>query len=111
MSRLEEIKARKHLLESNGYDLSYTNEDIDWLIEQAEQVQELKEKHKEYVSFVESNNHSMDADLEKLYKQNKRYREALTYVTKAHIEQYHDLENMLEDIKFIVNKTLEDESK
>lgn len=107
MSRLEEIKARKHLLESNGYDLSYTNEDIDWLIEQAERVQELEEKHKEYVSFTESNNHSMDADLEKLYKQNKCYRESLIYVRKAHIGQYHDFKSMLEDIKFVVNKTLE----
>ena len=45
--------------------------------------------------------------VEELEQQNKRYREALIYVTKAHIGQYHDSENMLEDIKFVVNKTLE----
>lgn len=45
--------------------------------------------------------------VEELEQQNKRYREALIYVTKTHIGQYHDSENMLEDIKFVVNKTLE----
>ena len=103
----DKIKGIEQKYDMWADDFNLDSQDVEWLIEQAQRVLELEGKHKEYVSFVESNNHSMDADLEKLYKQNKRYRDALIYVTKSHIEQYHDFENMLEDIKFVVNKTLE----
>ncbi|PWA08641.1 hypothetical protein DCC39_14480 [Pueribacillus theae] len=42
--RFEEIKARRELLYRNGYTLSFPNEDIEYLIEQAERVEE---QHKE----------------------------------------------------------------
>lgn|SRR5690625_4728202 len=44
---------------------------------------------------------------EKLEQQNKRYRDALIYVLKTHLESYHDPKNMLEDIKSVVNGVLE----
>lgn len=78
--QLEDIKNNKTYLEgTNELIIAINTDDYDWLIEQAELVQELKEKHKEYVSFVESNNYNMDVEMEKLYKQNKRYREALEF--------------------------------
>src|SRR5690625_1766511 len=91
--RIEEIrdKALKDKVQfqnirtgENGWVNTYTltEDDFNFLVEKAELVEELEQ-------------------------QNKRYREALIYVTKTHIGQYHDSENMLEDIKFVVNKTLE----
>src|SRR5690625_3764971 len=50
---------------------------------------------------------------EKLYyekQQNKRYREAIDYVMTAEATQYRSLENALEDIKFVINETLESDS-
>jgi len=56
--RLEEIKRRFN--------------DYEWLIGQAELVQEL-----------EADNYNMDVELEKLYKQNKHYREVLEKLVNA----------------------------
>lgn len=55
------------------------DEDIKYIHELEERVHELEEEHKKYVSFTESNNYNMDVEFEKLYKQNKRYREALEF--------------------------------
>lgn len=44
---LEGIKARKELMIRNGYDLSLSNEDINYLIEQVDKMQKL-EKFKQY---------------------------------------------------------------
>lgn len=40
-------------------------------------VRELEAEHKEYVAFTETNNYNIDVEMEKLYKQNKRYRALL----------------------------------
>lgn len=58
--RLEEIKRQ---YKEDIYDCKLGRFDIQWLIEQAERVQEL-----------EADVYNMDVELEKLYKQNKRYR-------------------------------------
>jgi len=59
------------------------DEDIKYINELEDLVQELEEKHKEYVSFTESNNYNMDVEFEKLYKRNKRYREAIEKALKT----------------------------
>lgn len=58
--RLEEIKRQ---YKEDIYDCKLGRFDIQWLIEQAERVQEL-----------EADVYNMGVELEKLYKQNKRYR-------------------------------------
>ena len=43
----------------------------------------------------------------KLGKQNKRYREAISYVMEAKSSHYNNnLDNALDDIKFTINETL-----
>lgn len=66
--RLEEIKDK---YKEDVYDCKLGRFDIGWLIEQAELVQEL-----------EADNYNMDVELEKLYKQNNRYRKALEFYAK-----------------------------
>ena len=93
--RLEEIKRiRKNMQEfvdSDGCVVDYPRYDeqallisdeghLDWLIEQAERVQELEELEQEY---IELNN-----DFTKLALENKRYREALEEIMK--IQENHE---------------------
>lgn len=82
-------------------EIAYVQSKIDlfeWVIEQAERVKELeKEKSPDARQVV----------LEGLYAENKRYREAIDYVMTAEATQYRSLENALEDIKFVINETLE----
>ena len=96
--RLEEIKENW-----NNVVWGIDKSDINWLIKQAEQVQELEETNKK--------NYWIAADFKfenlKLEQQNKRYREAIDYVMTAEATQYRSLENALEDIKFVINETLE----
>ena len=70
--RLEDIKEKYMPVE---YDFNLNNHDIDWLIDQAERVQELEKTNKK--------NYWIAADFKfenlKLEEQNKRYREALEY--------------------------------
>jgi|SRR5699024_2503677 len=87
---------------------------IEYAKEQAERVQELEEKHKEYVSFIESNNYNMDIEFEKLYKQNKRYREALEEI--VHQENLketnvfgYDHEDISSYVEEVARKALEGE--
>lgn len=82
MTDKEKLNKIKEKYMEREYDYALCSIDIDWLIEQAERVQELEEKHKKYVAFTESNNYNMDVEFEKLYKQNKRYREALEEIKK-----------------------------
>lgn len=103
--RLEHIKTKTLWYEADEYGNAELNvqaiyNDMIWLIEQAERAQELGSSYKRTIK----KQHTQIVDL---MKQNKRYREALTYVLKTHIEQYHDPKNMLDDIKFVVNEALE----
>lgn len=48
-------------------------------------------------------------DKEELFKQNKRYREAINYVMKAKSSHYNNnLDNALDDIKFVINETIKE---
>lgn len=72
-------------------------------IEQAEQVQDLEREHKKYVEFVEANNFNISVEMEKLYKQNKRYRES---IKKA----LHEMPNgYTNKAIMILHQTLEEE--
>lgn len=44
----------------------------------------------------------------RLEQQNKCYREAIDYVMSAKTNHYNNLENAMEDIKFVIKETLED---
>jgi len=86
--QLEEIK--HYYREMNSFDPG-TQSDINWLIEQAERVQELEEKYynlKE--SAYETQMDFLDANkYRNIYKeQNKRYREALEEIMK--IQENHE---------------------
>src|SRR5699024_905960 len=72
MGKEQSEKAKKILNHIKGYGVYDGNDDIEifeWLIEQAERVQELETR---IDNFYKLNM--------KLYKQNKRYREALEYL-------------------------------
>ena len=84
--------------------VGYKNMIFQLFEKQAERVQELEEERDEWKDTAQS----YYMTNQELRGQNKRFREALIYVTKARIEQYHDFKSMLEDIKFVVNKTLEE---
>ena len=74
--------------------------DLIYLFEQVERVQEL-----------EADNYNMGVELEKLYKQNKCYREALLKIDDFDIElgdMREDLQEKLLQIKYIKDKTLEE---
>jgi len=47
----------------------------------------------------------------KIKEQNKRYREAIDYVMKTEAGHYSNMYELLEDVKFVINKTLESESE
>jgi len=47
-------------------------------------------------------------EIKSLQQQNKRYREAIKYVTSANATHYPDIKSALEDIKFVINETLEE---
>jgi len=101
--RLEEAKDYLEYWINNDLSLEWAlsneaKQHLKYLIEQAERVEELENKI-DRIRFVNND----------FYKQNKRYRDALIYVMKTHIEQYHDPKNKLEDIKFVVNEALEGE--
>lgn len=112
--RLEEIiervkrsdrYAEKGLWEaSDGMIVHLHNEgDINYLIER---VQELEEERERYQS---GRNVAVATKMKKddLEKQNKRYREAINYVMKAKSSHYNnDLDNALDDIKYVINETL-----
>lgn len=66
--KLEEIKTEYEWHIENELLPRTSDDNFEWLIKQAERVQEL-----------EADNYNMDVELEKLYKQNKRYREAIEF--------------------------------
>lgn len=66
---------------------------------------ELAQQNKRYRDRIEE----LEAKNWKYIEQNKRYREAIDYVMTAEVTQYRSLENALEDIKFVINETLESE--
>lgn len=78
---------------------------LDYAIEQAERVQELEEDNKnlQMLSSINRKEHM------RIHEQNKRYREAIEYVTSAKTTHYVSLENALEDIKYVINEILESE--
>lgn len=93
MSSLAGIKARRNILKNNGYTLSFADEDIEWLIEQAERVQELEEDSKD-AKFA----------IDMLQAENQRYREAIKGAIGKFNYDYHqegmaELLNVLEESK------------
>ena len=45
----------------------------------------------------------------RLTEQNKRYRKAIDYVMTAEITHYDSVEQLLADVKYVIEKTLEGE--
>jgi len=75
--RLEEIKRE---YKKDVYDCKLGRFEIDWLIEQAERVQELEKARKTL-----SDNHFQQIEQHKyLLEQNKRYREAIENIEKGY---------------------------
>ena len=78
--RLEEIKTWLN----RGFDL--TEEDIEWLIEQAERVQELESELNKQIEI----GYKFEGEVYDLAKENKRYREALEfYADRENYEPEH----------------------
>lgn len=82
----------------------YYNSTLKHNKELVEQVQELEEANKKNY-WIASDFKFENLNLE---QQNKRYREAIDYVMTAKTTHYSSLENALEDIKFVINETLEE---
>ena len=61
---------------------------------------------KDEIAYVQSKIDLLEWLIEQV-EQHKRYREAIDYVMTAEATQYRSLENALEDIKFVINETLE----
>jgi len=108
--RLEEIKKQ---WESGVVKEKHFN----WLLEQAVRTQELESEradwelgHKQLSECVEELEQKVRVDSElfdKQVQQNKRYREAINYVVNTKVNQYASAENILEDIRFVLNEALE----
>ena len=109
--RLEEIKEEVELLRD---DMCVTSievdtsadailDDMEWLINR---VQELEEDNKnlQVLSSINRKEHM------RIHEQNKRYREAIEYVINAKVNQYASVENIINDIKFVISEALESES-
>lgn len=77
--RLEEIQVRLNMFYRCGYTLSFSYDDVRWLIEQAERVQELKGK----VIKLKQYDFETKSYLKHLEQQNKHYREAYKYLKSA----------------------------
>ena len=92
---LEEIKTWLN----RGFDL--TEEDIEWLIQQAERAQEYD---RELIS-LEDNKHYVSEMLAK----NKRYREALEEIYE--LAEYDEYDNTLEQIVSEVEKALKEDNE
>ena len=81
--RLEEIKKHRNEADNSTDDyefekINFYNLHVDWLIEQAERVQELEE----HIDYLYDNNVHLKGDY-RLQEQNKRYREAIEKGIKA----------------------------
>ena len=103
--RLEEIKDRYMELE---YDFNLRKEDIDWLIERIEELEEILLQTNYDAALLEKRTE----ELLKLNEQNKRYREAMKTALK--VSEYYnafggDLEKVRADIHNILDKALEGE--
>ena len=70
--RLEEIKEQVKYLQGD-----FLRDDLDWLIKQAERVQELED-----IIYQDARQDVIEG----LYEENKRYREALEYIADNKIE-------------------------
>lgn len=65
----------------------------------------------ENINLLHSTNHNIPEQLHRQDAVIKRYREAIDYVTSAKLDQYRNEETMLNDFKYVINKTLERESE
>ena len=105
MNSLAGIKARRNILKNNDYALSFTDKDIEWLIEQAERVEEL-----EKVEYALQETYRQEREYsKKLEQQNKYYREIIQdfidYADDyniAKVEKYH-LRKALESEEWVKN--------
>src|SRR5690625_4556243 len=110
--RLEEIKEYFGYWMENDFnrEWSLSNETINnlkFLIKQAEEVEKLQS----YLEVYENTLRHMDNKCFKVERQNKRYREAIDYVMKTEAGHYSNMYELLEDVKFVINRTLESESE
>jgi len=82
-----------------------TDKALEWTVKQAKRVQELKEERDEWKDTAQS----YYMTNQELREQNKRHREAIDYVMTAEITHYDSVEQLLADVKYVIEKTLEGE--
>lgn len=85
---------------------SIRTKDYDWLTKQAERAQELEKNLEKYRNGFELQLQINNS----IKKKNKRYREIINYVMKTKPSHYSNMYELLDDIKFVINETLEGES-
>ncbi|HSH24218.1 MAG TPA: hypothetical protein VLA13_01570 [Massilibacterium sp.] len=98
----------QEIIELLPYSIRYTGEIeelLDYAREQAERVQELEEAIADYAYEIGKRKRALN----KKNEQNKRYREAIDYVMKSEIKHYDSVEQLLADVKYVIEKTLEGE--
>ena len=96
--RLEEIKRE---YKKDVYDCKLGRFDINWLIEQAERVQELEEAAETDGSAF----YSLEKMFMDLEEQNKRYREAIGAIEDLY-NQLNDNAEIVDGIMMVVRKTV-----
>src|SRR5690625_3975508 len=99
--RLEEIKEKYFMYENYTGKVIMYHHVLEWLIEQAERVQELEE----HIDYLYDNNVHLKGDY-RLQEQNKRYRVALKNIYE--LAEYDEYDNTLEQIISEVEKALEE---
>lgn len=82
----------------------YCNNHVDFLFYQAKQELNLVKAHE----LKDLEHQGLVRQLKEKDEQNKRYREAIDYVMSAKTNHYNNLENAMEDIKFVIKEILED---
>lgn len=75
-SRLEEIKDNHEFRKGEGWELTTLTEDIDWLIEQAEKVEELEEQLR-FQQATSVGIESIERYTNQIKDENKRLRKAM----------------------------------
>lgn len=99
--RLEEIK-EKYM--EHEYDFNLIKNDINWLIEQAERVQEVEEERDEWKDTAQS----YYMTNQELREQNKRYKRALEEISNADWNSEGlDAERELDKVTDVAFKALE----
>ena|SRR5690625_1714396 len=103
--RLEEIKKKYFMYENYTGKVIMYHHVLEWLIQQAERVQELEEHAMKAID----NTEAVRAKLINAEEQNKRYREVLKNIYE--LAEYDEYDNTLEQIVSEVEKALEGDEK